>query len=156
MNEENPVEAVIEDIEDIFQPRPGGLIDRHRRERARREAAEAEQRQENEHIEEPSWKTVKVAQVQPEVTRVNTVQVPAGGTAMVLPLSKYRYRATIIASGVCLLAADAGQALGGTGFPIPANTPLVITSRAQLWAYNFTGAAIPVTSIVELYGPECY
>ena len=150
--EENIAEEIIEDVEDIFHPRPGGMIDRHRQEKARREAAQHEAENAAEQVDENAAFAVKVTQLSPEITTTNSLNVPAGGSTQILPLSKYRYRATVIASAAVTLAENPGKALGGQGFPLPAATPFVINSRAQLYAAA-TGAAI-VSVIVENYAPE--
>lgn len=152
MAEENIAEEIIEDIEDVFKPKPGGMIDRHRQEKARREAAAKEAENAAERVEENASFAVKVAQVAPEITTTNAVNVPAGGSAQILPLSKYRYRATVVASASVTLAENAGKALSGQGFPLAANTPLVINSRAQLYAAA-SGAAV-VSVLAEIYAPE--
>lgn len=151
--EENIAEEIIEDVEDIFHPRPGGIIDRHRQEKARREAAQHEAENAEEKVEENAAFAVKVAQVTPEVIVTSTYNIPAGNYAQVLPLSKYRYRATVISSVTVTLAENSGKALGGQGFPLPANTPVVIFSRAQLYAVASGGAAV-VSVISEIYAPE--
>ena len=152
MPEENIAEVILEDVEDIFHPKPGGMIDRHRQDKARREAAAKEAENAAERVEENASFAVKVTQISPEVTTTNTVSVPAGASAQILPLSKYRYRATIISTATVTLAENAGKALGGQGYPLPANTPMVILSRAQLYAAA-SGAAV-VSVIAEIYAPE--
>jgi hypothetical protein len=149
---ENPVEEIVEEVEHIFLPRPGGMVDTWHKERARREAAQREAQNAAEKIEEGASYAVKVTQLMPEITSINSVNIAAGATAMVLPNSPYRYRATLIASATVVLAKDNSQALGQVGFSLPANTPLVINSRAQLYAFA-TGAAT-VSVIAELYAPE--
>lgn len=154
---ENPVEEVIHDVEDIFSPKPGGMIDRHRQAEARREAAQREAENAAERVEENASFAVKVTVIKPELVATTVINVASGGTAQILPLNKYRYRATIIATAAIVLAPNAGQALGGNGYPLPANTPIVIESRAQLYAYGgsptLPGAAT-VSVIAEIYSPE--
>ena len=89
------VEEIIEDVEDVFQPRPGGMIDRHRQNRAQREAAEAERQNINERVEQPAFKSLKVTQLSPESIATNTVNIPGLSSAMILPLSPYRARALV-------------------------------------------------------------
>jgi hypothetical protein len=154
---ESPVEEVIEDVEDLFMPRAGGIVDRHRQERARRAAAEADAQNRAEKIERPSFRSVKVAQTSPEVINPQTVTVPAGGVAMVLPNSPYRYKAVLLVSTTAtsvLLAKDQSNALGGVGFTLPSGVPLTLDTRAQLWAYNVSGSAVAVSVIAMIYGPE--
>jgi len=152
MAEESFVEEIIDDVEDIFQPKPGGLIDRHRQEKARREAAQKEAENAAERVEENASFAVKVTHISPEITITNTVNIAAGASAQILPLSKYRYRATVIASATVTLAENAGKALGGQGFTLAANTPFIIFSRAQLYAAAAGAATVSV--LAEVYAPE--
>src|SRR5579863_4904677 len=92
---EETIEDVIEDVEDIFSPKPGGMVDRHRKERARREAANKEAEQTAERIEEASYKAVKVAIIKPNTTATNTFTIQPGANTQILPLSPYRFKATI-------------------------------------------------------------
>ena len=150
--EENIAEEIIEDVEDFFHPKPGGIIERHRQEKARREAAQKEAENAAEHVEENASHAVKTAQITPEIITTNSFNVPAGGSVQILPLSKYRYRATVISSVAVTLAENSGKALSGQGFSLPANTPFTLNSRAQLYAGGAAAAAVSVLS--EIYAPE--
>lgn len=155
--EENPVEEVVEAVENVFLPKPGGMIDSWHKERARREAAQREAENAAEKVEEGAAYAVKVTQLQPEVTTTNIVTIQAGATAMILPAAPYRYRATIIvvtAASTVILARDNSQALGGSGFPLPTGIPMVINSRAQLYGANTGGAAVQVAVLSEMYAAE--
>lgn len=152
-----PVTELIEEVGEavehtVFRPRPGGLVDTWEKEQARKKAAAEEAVNTAEAIQGPSYRAVKVAQDQPEVFAITQASIPAGGVAMVLPNSPYRYRATIVSTATVVLAKDQGAALGGVGFPLPANTPLVLNGRAQLWGFA-SGAAV-VSIISEIYAPE--
>lgn len=151
-NAESLPEEIVQEVEHIFSPRPGGMIESWHAARAQREAAQREAENASEKIEEKATFSVKVSQIMPETTAVNQINISAGGNAQILPNAPYRYKATIIASATILIAKDQSQALGGIGFPLPANTPLVINSRAQLYA-SATGAAV-VGVIAEYYAPE--
>jgi hypothetical protein len=146
------VEEIVKEVEHEFTPKPGGMVDTFRKDRARREEAQREKENVDEKVEEQSYKAVKTTQLSPDVTSINVVNIPAGGNAMILPNSPYRYRAIVTASVTISLSKDQGQALGGIGFPIPANTPFPVFSRAQLYAFT-TGAAI-VSVYAEIYSPE--
>lgn len=154
---DGPIEAIVgvieHDVEAIFKPKPGGLVEKAREDRARRQAAEEAARQAQEPIQEPNFKSVKVSVLSPEITAVNVVNIPAGATAMILPNSEYRYRATIKTSAALVIAKDGSQALGQVGYPMAAtDPPLVIMSRGQLYAFA-QGAAV-VSVITESYGPN--
>jgi hypothetical protein len=152
-----PIEELVSDVveplaDDIIKPRPGGFMDRWEKEKAEKAAAADRAKNEAEPIQQAAYKSVKVAQEQPEIFAITTVSISAGGVQMLLPNSPYRYRATIVSTATVTLAKDQGAALGGVGFPLPANTPIVLNARAQLWGFA-AGAAV-VSVISELYAPE--
>lgn len=89
------VEDVVDQVEEIFLPRPDGIVSRHRAERVRREAMEKERENESNRVEEHSYKAVKTSELMPEIFSTNVASIPPGGYAMVLPLNEYRYRATL-------------------------------------------------------------
>lgn len=150
---ESPVEVLIEDVEKIFSPRPGGLVEKHREERARREAAAEVAANAAVPVTEPTFKAVKVVILAPEITATNQVSIPAGGTAMILPYNPQRKSAFIVTSANIILAKDQSQALGQVGFPLTAaNGPFPVNSRAQLWA--FAAGATVVNTYAESYDAE--
>lgn len=154
---ETVAEVADEAMDDLFPPRPGGLVHKHRQRVAAAQAEVQEDAQEQERIEQPSYKAVKVAPESPEVFTAITTTIAAGGTAPILPLNKYRYRAVIMVittGGSAVLARDNGNAISGSGFVLPANVPLILMTRAQVWAFNNTGASVQVSVISESYAPE--
>jgi len=150
---EDIIDDVIDAVEDLFPHKPGGMIDRMRAEDARREAAQKEREQAAEHIEERSYKAVKIVQLGPEISNVNIVNIPAGGTQMILPNSPYRFFAVFVSSVAITIGKDQGQALSG-GYPIAPNVPFQVNSRAQIWASAATPAVVSIYT--ESYGPELY
>ena len=155
---EDAEKAVEEFIE--FPVKPGGLIDRHRQERARREAAQRQREQEQEPIEESGYKAVKVVVLAPQIISGQTVPISIGGNAQVLPAMPYRYAATVLLVPITgqtptvVLAKDAGQAISGIGFTLPAGIPVRVTTRAQMYAYNPSAQAVQVSVLAEIYAPE--
>jgi ribosomal protein S11 len=150
---DGPIEEIVQDVEDLFKPRAGGMVERAREERARRQAAEEAARNAAEPVQETAYKGVKVVILSPEITSTNVVNVLAGGTAMILPNSEYRYRATIKATAPATFCKDAGQALGAVGYPYAVTDPPFVTySRAQLWV--FCAGATTVSIISESYAPN--
>lgn len=155
--EENIIEEVIQDVEHVFTPRPGGMIDRHNQDKARREAAQRQREQANERIEESSYKSVKTAQISPEIFSAQTLTIPAGGNAVILPKSDYRYRATIMvvtAASSITLAKDSGAAISGNGFQLPTGIPVTTYTRGQVIAGNTSASPIQVTVMTDIYAPE--
>lgn len=151
------VDEIVRDVEEIFPPKPGGMVDRHRKRRAEQEAAAAEERNAAEAIQEPSYKAVKVAPESPETFAAQTVTIAAGGNALILPFSPYRYRAVvavITAASSVVLAKDQSAALGQVGFTLAtAAPPLQLFTRAQVWAFNPGGATVQVSVLAESYAP---
>lgn len=150
-------EAAEEMVEEMFPPKPGGLVDRHRQRKAAEKAAEDEAANRQEHVEQPSYRAVKVAPESPEVFTTNIINVPSDGVVQILPQSPYRYKAFIqsITTGATIaIARDSGSALGGIGFPLAVNLPIILDTRAQVWAYNSGASAAQVAVIAELYAPE--
>jgi len=154
---------IIDDVEDTaedilgFTPKPDGLIDRHRKERARREEAQKQQENIDDKIESRSYTAIKVAQQMPEVFSPNVVTIQPGGVAQLLPISPYRYRATLLlatAASNVVLCKDQGAAISANGITLATGTPFPVNGRGQLWGFNPGGAAIQVGTLAELYSPE--
>lgn len=152
-------EELVEDVEELFPAKPGGMVDRHRKKMAAEAAAQAEREHEQEKVEQHAIKAVKTAQESPEVFSAQTYTIAAGGSAMILPNSPYRYRATVSlltgSSATVVLAKDQGAAIGGNGFTVGTQYALVVLySRAQVWAYNPGGSPISVSVMADIYSPE--
>lgn len=152
------IDNVEEDIAEVldYQPKPGGLIDRHRKERARREEAQQQQENIDAGIEQPSYKAVKVAPQSPELMATNVVTIAADSVALILPANPYRYSAMIMvntANGEVIIGKDANAALGN-GFPIFQFAPFSVPGRSQVWGANPLGTAVQVTTIAFIYAPE--
>jgi hypothetical protein len=162
------IEAADELIEDMFPPKRGGLVERHRARVAIDAARQQEMTDAAEPIEQGSYKAVKVAQESPEVISTITYTIQAGAYAQILPAVPYRYRATIriipanppsATAYTAVLAKDSGAALGGTGYTmLSTDAPLVLNARSQLYVYNSTPSGtvgqIQVSVIAEMYAPE--
>lgn len=157
-----PIETVVEEVESVvehvFEPRPGGMVDTWHKEKARREAAQREAENAAEKVYEGAAYAVKVTQLQPEVTKINIVTIPANGYGQLLPRAQQRFRAVIgvvTAASKILLAYDSGQATSGVGLPLSDTSALFETnSRAQLFASNPGGTAVQVAVLSELYASE--
>lgn len=150
-------EAADEAAAELYPPRPGGLVHKHRQRIAAREAEIEEAAQTEEKIEQASYKAVKVAPESPEVFTALTYTIAAGGNAAILPLNPYRYRAIVMvitANGSVILSKDSGNAISGTGFALPANMPIPVHTRAQVYAFNNTGSTVQVSVLAEMYAPE--
>ena len=150
-------EHIIEDVEDLFPHKPGGMIDRHRQHEAQREQARKAAENAAEPVAETAFKAVKVTELSPDILVPVTYTIPPNGRAAILPKSEYRYRAVILVitpGGVILLAKNESAALGGIGFTLTAGIPLPVHTRALMTAVNTTGAPVQVSVVQELYAPE--
>lgn len=167
-------EAADEVLDEMFPPKPGGLVDRHRKRKAQEKAAEQQAQQEAEAIEERSYKAVKVAVEQPESLSAQSFVINAGGFTQILPAYMYRKRAVVsmawsgagspTGSPVAILSKDQGalvsmpslsaglQPVGG--FYLYTGLLLSVESRAQLWAGNPSAFPIVISVYSEFYGPE--
>jgi hypothetical protein len=152
------IEAVEEFEAELFPPKPGGLVDRHRKRKAAQKAAQDEAENAKEPIEQPSFRAVKTAPESPEIISAITHTIAAGSYAQILPNSPYRYRATInlvTASATAILSKDSGAALGQAGYIMSAgDPPMPIYARAQMYAFNNTESAIQISVLAEIYAPE--
>jgi hypothetical protein len=153
------MEDLIEDVEEFFdfQPKPGGLVDRHRKEKARRAEAEKEREQIDDAIESRSYRAVKVAQQMPEVVAAQTITIGPGASVPILSANPYRYRASVIvatAASTVILAKDQGAGISANGFPLPTGLIFPTYTRAQVWGFNPGGASIQVGVLMENYSPE--
>lgn len=151
------VEALVTDAEELFPPKPGGVVDKYRRRKAEEQAAAEEAEHEQERIEQRSVKAVKVAAESPEVFSAITYTIAAGQFAAILPSSAYRFRAVVnvvTAAATVVLAKDASAALGQAGFTLATGIALPLYTRAQVYAFNPGGAPVQVSVLAELYAPE--
>lgn len=150
-------EAADEAAAELFPPRPGGLVHKHRQRDAEREAEVAEAENVAERIEQASYRAVKVAPESPEVFTALTYTIATGGNTAILPLNPYRYRAIVMVitgGGSVVLAKDSGNAISGVGFALPASMPVPLHTRAQVWAFNNSGSPVQVSVLAEMYAPE--
>jgi hypothetical protein len=153
-------EGAEELVEEAFPPRPGGLVDRHRK-RVAQEQADAEEARNADHgIEQIAVRAVKIAQQSPESFATPVIPLAAGQIAMLLPANPYRYRAVLYVaannSGFIQICKDKGAALSGNGFLLPAYANAVeMRTRGQVWGLNSsTDGTVVVYAIAEYYAPE--
>jgi len=139
------VEKVSEEITDMtFDPRPGGIIDRFQKEKARKQARDEENRHEDEPINDAAYTAVKVAQEAPEVVATNLVTIPSLGIGQLLPSSPYRYRAFL------MLPTPAGivNALSLISTPaVPASTINAVNYTNQPYNVTITGGTLTAVTV---------
>jgi hypothetical protein len=155
---EDTVAAVVHDAEELFPPKPGGLVDRHRRRKAEEEAARE------------AGATGDVAELGRNKVRAVRTVVEAGdlgGTpsvnltaakpvARLLPRDSHRRSAVILAidNDVYLTTDEGlawnlqGNATGTQGFYLPKGTPVPISNTAEWWAAATTTATSSRVSVI--------
>lgn len=162
---EDTAENFIDLAEDVFMfhPKPGGMVDQHRKERERNRIREQQAAQVAERVEERGYQAVKTAQLSPEVFGTQTFTIASGAKRMILPLRPYRFRATVILiqprtpldyTDCIVLSKDENNATSGVGAVFPPNIPTEFRGRGQLWAYNPLNISVQVSIVAEEYAPE--
>jgi hypothetical protein len=122
-------DKVLDGVAEVWPPKPGGLIDRHRQAEAARAAAEAEAKHAAEDIGARAYAAVKVAEEMPEVTAARTVVVSQGtGIVQLLGADPLRRRALVwtldepvVMASDLASASDSNNVLAGNVTP-PATT----------------------------------
>lgn len=162
-------EAADEIFEEVFPPKPGGMVDRHRKRKAAELAAQQEAEDAAEPVEQSSYRAVKVAPEAPEVFNAITYTIAPGAYAMILPNAPFRVRAIVriipvqAVSSSIILAKDSGSALGGAGYSIQSiatasgffgDAPLELHHRGQLYAANNSATTVQISVLSESYKPE--
>lgn len=131
-------EAAVSELEKLFPPRPGGAVDTWRKQEAARKAAGEEQRNSSEPVQERAYRALKVTPESPEVLSAQTVNIPAGGYAMILPLSPMRYEAVISVPGY--QSSIAVSDMGSVADPGQYDT-WIYTADVPAGTYNVTATA---------------
>jgi hypothetical protein len=93
-------------------------------------------------------------------TAAGTYVVPAYGAISIaytvaVPTWVWSYdgpQVTVVPS--VILARDSGNAISGSGYPLPYGAPLSVNGRGMLVAYNPAAVPVQVSVISELYAPE--
>jgi hypothetical protein len=155
---EDAVNAIVHDAEELFPPRPGGLVDRHRQRKAAEEAArEAGAAGEVAQLGRNKVRAVRTVVESPDLGGTPSIVLSAGNpTARLLPRDSHRRSAVILAidNDVYLttdpgLAANlAGTAIGTGGFYLPKGTPVPITNTAEWFAAATTTASTSRVSVI--------
>lgn len=161
-------EKVLDDVAELFPHKPGGLIDRARKEEAARKAAIKQVEEEvADKIEDRAYRAVKVADEMPEDASAHTYVVSdASGVQQLLGQDMLRRRATIltldqpvvIASSLAEASdtnnpAAGSAAVSASGFVLPVNVPLILETRHEIWVTPTSATATRVSVLTEAYAP---
>lgn len=152
------VDAVIHDAEELFPPKPGGLVDQHRRRKAAAEAA----RQAGATSEVTELGRNKVKAVRTVVEAADTGATPSvllgasNPVQQLLPRDDHRRSAVVLAiDNDVYLTIDRGMALslagnatGTGGFYLPKQVPIPISDTAQWFVAVTTTASTTRVSVI--------
>ena len=153
---EAAVEIADEATEDLFPPRPGGLVDRHRK----RLAEEEEKRRQIEDapIPDSPYTAVRVRPEAPDLGGAYVVTVSSSNpVAVLLPKDAQRRSAVIIAVDNDMwisysqgtAAGIAGSATGGSAFYLPQYIGIPIDSRQIVYVSSTTAGPSRTSVIVS-------
>jgi hypothetical protein len=142
------------DLEDLFPPRPGGMVDSARK--AAQTAADAIPGSDDVEAADGDYSAIRVVPQAADTFTARSVNVPAGGTSMLLPEDLNRKRATILvstSSATVVLSQSRGNADNGVGFTLPAGVPLPVEAKGMLYVSNAGASSVSVSVLSELYAP---
>ncbi len=154
---EQAVETLVKDAEELFPPKPGGLVDRHRKRKAAEEAARENGQAIIEETGRHQVKAVRTTIEAPNLSGVSTVLLtPANPTARLLPRDVHRRSAVILAiDNDVYVTTDPGMAINVAGtatatgpFYLPAGIAIPVDSQAEFWAAATTMATNSRVSVL--------
>lgn len=158
---ENVAEVLVEDVEHVFRPRPGGKIDTARRNAGANSLADEPVAQQDYLVK---GKPVAVDSLAPEIGGARTVTLSANNPALpLLPRDTTRRSAVILAvdndvylsndPGQAMTAAASGGATAEGVFYLPAGIGLPWQNTDQLWAAaTTTGTSSRVSVMASFKG----
>jgi hypothetical protein len=160
------VDEVIHDAEELFPPRPGGLVDKHRRRKAEAESARLEGADSAvEHVGRNKVTVFRMADQSAEIASATTL-VLTGASALqpILGRDPNRKRAVIIAvdapiviSTTLAAASDpqnvaSAPGLRASGVILPVGVPYVIEHQSEVYAVLVTSPMSAPAGSVTLQG----
>lgn len=146
--------------EELFPPRPGGMVESVRNERARNAATDVPV------STQPGYEAVRVQTAHAEIMSANTIVISTGTNAswQLLGADENRTRAVIMTLDEPIVIAhnrassdDSRNANAGTagssagGFVLPVNTPVELKHSGEVWVAATSSTATRVSVLAELY-----
>ena len=150
------VEAVDETVEDLFPPKPGGLVDRHRKRMA--EEAERERAIEDAPVPDSPYTAVRVRPEAPDLGGAYVVNVSSSNpVAQLLPKDAQRRSAVVVAVDNAMwisysqgtASGAAGSGSGTTAFYLPQGIAIPIDSRQIVYVSSTTAGPSRISVIVS-------
>jgi len=137
-----------------FPPRPGGMVDTARK--AAGNAVDAVDAPVDVEVQDQGYAAIRVVPQASDTFAARSVNVPVGGTVLLLPEDRNRKRATILVattSATIVLSQSSGNADNGKGFVLPTGVPLPVEGKGMLYVNNPGAAVVQVSVLSELYAP---
>ena len=151
-------DEVDDDIEDLFPPKPGGLVDRHRRRKAAEEQAKEEgQTSTVESLGRNKVKAVRTVIDSPDIARATSVLLTSAvPVARLLPRDSHRKSAVVLAvDNDVYVTSDQGTAWNIAGastnvgaFYLPAGIAVPVVSTDELFVAATTTASTSRVSVM--------
>jgi hypothetical protein len=152
------ISEIVEDAEDLFPPKPGGLVDRHRKRKAAEEAAREDGSDTTtETTGRNKVRAVRTAAEAPNLSGVSTVLLTAAQPVRrLLPRDENRRSAVVLAvDNDVYVTTDPGMAINVAGaatntgpFYLPAGIAIPIDSQAEFYAACTTTATSSRISVL--------
>jgi hypothetical protein len=137
-----------------FPPRPGGMVDTARQ--AAQSAASTDVASDDAEVQDQDYTAIRVASQAADTFAARSVNVPIGGTVLLLPEDRNRKRATILvvtATSTVVMSQSSGNADNGKGFALPTGVPLPVEAKGMLYVNNPGASVVQVSILSELYTP---
>lgn len=137
------------DAEELFPPRPGGMVETARRNAVSVTAAE---------ITPPKVGPVTVKVNGPDMFAAKTITLAAGASALAMPADPGRAAGLVnmvSTAGQAVIARDRSAADTGTGYVLLAGQPPVpVAHTREVWLSNPGDASVQVSVLTESYSSE--
>jgi len=145
--------------EDLYPPRPGGLVDTARKTKAAQESAARDQAEKDAAAKPRKTKPVTVKIRQPNLFGAKTINLAEGQSTMAMPADPNRKRGKLnllTASASVLIARDRSSADMGSGYTLMSGQPPEeFEHTREVWVNNPSNStSIQVSVYTESYDQE--
>jgi len=141
-----------------FQPRPGGLVDTARKQRARQQSAAQAQAEKDAEPKPRKQRPIPVKIKQPDDWGARTITLAEGQSIQAMPADPNRKRGKVnllTASASVLIAKDRSAADSGTGYTLQSGQPPEeFEHTREVWLNNPGASSIQVSVYTESYSRD--